>query len=112
MGGRSEKVAEEGLPQGWPLPLCCLEGSLYRAPLPLGPWETWPGSSLYCYCYCWELCRFLASWEQSAGWNVQVTKGGLGKAKRTEVKVPSPEQSLSSKHSGLHQPCGHPFCDD
>lgn len=107
----SEKVAGEGLSQGWPLPPGCLEGSLFHGLSPLGPWEMRPGGSLCC-CYCYGPCCFLVSWEDSAGWNVEVTKGVLEMAKRLREKAPSLQQRPSSKHNVLHQSCGPLFCGD
>lgn len=113
MGEKTEKAAGEELPQGWKLSLNCPEGSPYLGPLLLGPWVIWRGSSLYCYGYCREPCCFLVSWEEFAGWNVQVTKRVLGKVKRrVKEKAPSLELSLSLNYSGLHQLCSHHFCDD
>lgn len=110
--GKTEKVAGEGLPHGWRWPLNCPEGALCLGLLPPGSWETSWGSSLYC-CYCCAPCCSLVSWEEFAGWNVQVTEGGLGKVeRRVREKALSLELSPRSRHSGLHQLCGHHVCDD
>lgn len=48
------------------------------------------------------------SWEELAGWNVEVTKGVTGKVERRGgERAPSEELSLPSKHSGLLRLCGH-----